>query len=534
MTVTMIDPSTSGAAARRRRTGAVPAVALLLGASLFGGALPASAAPSTITVDGIEYSLDEADPAIGATVIDGGSDANVTVPAQIRYLGVDYTVNTIGVESFDNSGIETVQLPETITAIEKSAFSHTPLREINFPSGLTTIGQFAFTSTQLTSVHLPDSVTAIGENAFLLSTIRQFRLPAGLTAIPDGLFWSNAFPAGTTIGVGNGTNSIPEGVTSIGSSAFGENPGISAVTLPPGLSEVQAQAFQGSSITSLTVPASVTFLGPNSFTTGDTLTEVTFEGTAPRVLIPAGSLGPFGEPRLADLTLWYEWSKGHPTVDQSFSHPEWKGYRTCAHTTISFDTAGHGGAAPAAQRTSTCGTIAEPDPAPTDPGWDFAGWTDSANSGALWDFSANSIGDQTLVAGWSKKAEAVVSFDLQGHGEALEPQRVILGQTATEPTAPAASGYAFTGWFLDAELLRPYDFASPVTGDTVLFAGWKVEAKPVVPTEPPNPPGGNGALPGLGGAGPAGSLAAAAALLIAGAAGLALRSRRRQPVLPEE
>ena len=50
-------------------------------------------------------------------------------------------------------------------------------------------------------------------------------------------------------------------------------------------------------------------------------------------------------------------------------------------------------------------------------------------------------------------------------------QQVTDGGKATEPVAPVRDGYRFDGWLLDCQ---PYDFATPVTGDITLTAGWTI------------------------------------------------------------
>ncbi|MCS5720342.1 CocE/NonD family hydrolase [Herbiconiux sp. CPCC 205763] len=71
---------------------------------------------------------------------------------------------------------------------------------------------------------------------------------------------------------------------------------------------------------------------------------------------------------------------------------------------------------------------------------------------------------------------STVSFDLGGHGGAIEPQTIPYGQTATAPVDPTAEGYVFQGWFADAEHAVPFDFAAPVMSDTAVYASWMTVA----------------------------------------------------------
>lgn len=66
-----------------------------------------------------------------------------------------------------------------------------------------------------------------------------------------------------------------------------------------------------------------------------------------------------------------------------------------------------------------------------------------------------------------------VFFRLNGvQGTGTAAQDVIHGQPAVRPEDPVAAGYDFRGWFTDAAATHPYDFSTPVTEMTVLYAGW--------------------------------------------------------------
>lgn len=64
-----------------------------------------------------------------------------------------------------------------------------------------------------------------------------------------------------------------------------------------------------------------------------------------------------------------------------------------------------------------------------------------------------------------------VAFDSTG-GTAISTSSVDDGDAATQPTDPTRAGYAFTGWYTDADLTTPYDFTAAVTEDLILYAGW--------------------------------------------------------------
>ena len=72
-----------------------------------------------------------------------------------------------------------------------------------------------------------------------------------------------------------------------------------------------------------------------------------------------------------------------------------------------------------------------------------------------------------------------VSFDLNdASGTAPVTQYFVNTNTAQalEPAAPTKEGYDFTGWYMDKELTKLYDFGSNVAGDLNLYAGFKPHA----------------------------------------------------------
>ncbi len=80
--------------------------------------------------------------------------------------------------------------------------------------------------------------------------------------------------------------------------------------------------------------------------------------------------------------------------------------------------------------------------------------------------------------------EYTVSFEMNGHGEQLADQKVYTGEALEEPAKPASAGFAFKGWFADAELTTAYDFTKPVTADLILYAKWVEQTEGVSPLDP--------------------------------------------------
>ena len=95
--------------------------------------------------------------------------------------------------AFEGSGVETVSLPEGLTAISDACFyGCDKLKHVELPETLETIGSIAFHyCTALEELTLPDSVRRIRSDAFSkCSSLRYISLPEGLqeldkTALQD-------------------------------------------------------------------------------------------------------------------------------------------------------------------------------------------------------------------------------------------------------------------------------------------------------------------------------------------------------------
>jgi uncharacterized repeat protein (TIGR02543 family) len=68
-----------------------------------------------------------------------------------------------------------------------------------------------------------------------------------------------------------------------------------------------------------------------------------------------------------------------------------------------------------------------------------------------------------------------VTFDLNYEGASGAPvaQTIEDGKLATEPNAPARTGYEFLGWFKSLNDTTPFSFSTPITGDLKLYAKWQ-------------------------------------------------------------
>ena len=124
--------------------------------------------------------------------------------------------------------------------------------------------------TSLTSITIPEGVTSIGTSAFIGCT--------SLTSI-----------------------AIPSSVTSIGVQAFRECTSLTSIAIPEGVTSIGEQAFFNcSSLTSITIPSSVTYIGLYAFNIyPNSLTSVTS-----LIQEPIWAYGVFNDQAYQEATLY--------------------------------------------------------------------------------------------------------------------------------------------------------------------------------------------------------------------------------------
>ncbi len=289
----------------------------LAGALLFLGLATSVQAQFTYTINNATITI------TGYT----GTNEAVLIPSTIDGL----SVSDIATNAFDSDALTSVVIPDSVTNIGDQAFYDcSGLTNVTFGDSVTRIGNYAFSGLRgggisgdptypsgspLTTVTIPTSVTNIGVGAFEgcanLTAISvapgnsAYSSVAGvlfnqnqttLVEYPGGLGGSYAIPAGVTTiesnafyySSGLASVTIPNSVISIGDSAFYECQALTNVTMAEGLASIGAFAFggglvmslvvptiQGCPLTSITIPSSVTNIGPGAFAGCHSLTNVT-------------------------------------------------------------------------------------------------------------------------------------------------------------------------------------------------------------------------------------------------------------------
>lgn len=117
-----------------------------------------------------------------------GSASDVVVPDTFQ----NYTVTTIGHSVFNNKGIKTVVVPESVTDIQDYAFaSNKELTSVKLPSGLKHLGTNTFFyCSSLETIELPASLEEIEPFAFCASGLKTIVIPESqtLTKLPQFMF----------------------------------------------------------------------------------------------------------------------------------------------------------------------------------------------------------------------------------------------------------------------------------------------------------------------------------------------------------
>lgn len=174
----------------------------------------------------------------------GGSPFNAyAIRNNCTTVIIEEGVTTIGSYSFYNlQKVTSLTLPSTITEIHDGAFYNLKaLPECDIPSGVTVIGERAFSNCQvLADVTLPAGLTSIGANAFSdCHNFTQVIIPDGITELPDMCFyqcWN-----------------------------------VTSFTMPAGVTKAGQYVISNSSITEISIPASLTDMLFDSFGWGNSL-----------------------------------------------------------------------------------------------------------------------------------------------------------------------------------------------------------------------------------------------------------------------
>ena len=245
---------------------------------------------SKTLIAGCKTSVIPSDGSVTSIGDDAFSDCN-----SLTSITIPDSVTSIGYAAFiDCSSLTSITIPDSVTFIGDGAFyGCSSLTSVTIGNSVTFIGDAAFLlCDSLTSITIPDSVTSIGDWAFSdCSSLTSITIPDSVTSIGYGAFEDTAYYSDDVnwkdgilyigdhlikaVGTISGDYSVKEGTKTIAGRAFSGCASLTSITIPDSVTSIGEWAFYGcSSLTSVTIPDSVTSIGGYAFYYCSSLTSV--------------------------------------------------------------------------------------------------------------------------------------------------------------------------------------------------------------------------------------------------------------------
>jgi len=193
----------------------------------------------------------------------------------IEKVVIEEGVTSIGKYAFYLcTKLTSVELPGTLTRIEKGAFENCGITSLSLPNSINYIGESAFSACrQLTSVNIPDQVEKIEYNTFASCSSLSSILIPGSVKIMGTYAFSDC--------VNLTSVEIEEGLTTIGFEAFAYCSRLTLLNIPMSVTRIENYAFAYSGLTSITIPKSVNDIGLAIFRNCEQLQTIHVENDNP-------------------------------------------------------------------------------------------------------------------------------------------------------------------------------------------------------------------------------------------------------------
>lgn len=179
------------------------------------------------------------------------------------------------------SNLRRIDIPSTTITIGKEAFADVPITNIKLPNGLKLLGSRALKGTLITSLYLPEGLEVEKDEFGDMPKLKEFQVEWGnrYYTVEDGVLYDTDgtkllyYPKAKT-----GAFTVPNGVVELYQSAFAGNSSINLISLPSSLTTIGPNAFNNCvSLRNVVIPVNVSVIGASAFAGCSHITTATIE-----------------------------------------------------------------------------------------------------------------------------------------------------------------------------------------------------------------------------------------------------------------
>ena len=224
---------------------------------------------------GLIFKPSKDDAAVFDMVRYTGEGGDVRIPAKVRIKDIVYRVECVAENTFRNTKVESVKIPEGCLRIETGAFDGCELlKSVTIPASLERIEHGAFKKCKSL------------ERFEVVEGNKEFRADGyGILYTKDGKFLLQA------PGALEGSVVLPEGLGVVSDTAFWGCSKVTEVSIPSGTKRIGKSAFSGcSSIARMRLPASIVEIGDFAFNGCSSLVSIDMEAGGDRFASEDGVL----------------------------------------------------------------------------------------------------------------------------------------------------------------------------------------------------------------------------------------------------
>lgn len=283
---------------------------------------------------------------------------------------------------------------------------------------------------------------------------------------------------------------IPDSVTFISDSAFAYCSSLTNISIPNSVTAIGSFAFEGcTKLESITLPSSLLTISEFLFYDCSQLTTIHIPDSVSsirtyafyncgkletiRIPVSVTSIGSYAfDDCPSSMTVTYSGSKKQwDAITKGSYNGVLENHLVCNTLEATF-TADGTTFAPA--QTIDRGENFTKPAEPSKENHTFAGWY---NGDEPFDFDADTTKAPNvlnLVAKWDIN-QYTVQF-VSDHGKTPTSQNVKYNGTASDPGKLTEEGYTFIGWYTDHTCTTEFKFSTPITGDTKVYAKWEKNA----------------------------------------------------------